>query len=50
MQDPQLLQRTAELATRFLASLPERHVGATATLEELRAALARPLGARTAQA
>jgi glutamate/tyrosine decarboxylase-like PLP-dependent enzyme len=37
--DPDLLRRTAEISTEYLRSLPERPVGASASLEELRAAL-----------
>jgi glutamate/tyrosine decarboxylase-like PLP-dependent enzyme len=37
--DPDLLRRTAEISTEYLRSLPERPVGATASLEDLRAAL-----------
>jgi glutamate/tyrosine decarboxylase-like PLP-dependent enzyme len=37
--DPELLRRTAEIADRYLTSLPERPVRADASLEELRAAL-----------
>jgi len=43
MSDEQLLARAAELAREHLSSLPERHVGPTATLPELRASLGRPL-------
>ena len=39
-----LLGRTADYASRFLESLDERPVGASATVDELRAALALPLG------
>jgi glutamate/tyrosine decarboxylase-like PLP-dependent enzyme len=42
--DPALLRRTADIATAYLASLPERPVRADASLHELRAALAGPLG------
>ena len=37
--DPALLHRTAEIASGYLASLPERPVRAEASLDELRAAL-----------
>ena len=37
--DRALLHRTAEIAGEYLASLPERRVGAAASLEELRASL-----------
>jgi hypothetical protein len=37
--DRQLLQRTAEIAADYLASLPDRPVRADASLEELRSAL-----------
>jgi aromatic-L-amino-acid decarboxylase len=37
--DPALLRRTAEIAGEYLASLPERRVGADASLDELRSAL-----------
>jgi len=37
--DPALLQRTAEIAAEYLASLPERPVRADASLEELRSEL-----------
>ncbi len=37
--DPALLRRTAEIAADYLASLPERPVGADASLDELRSAL-----------
>jgi glutamate/tyrosine decarboxylase-like PLP-dependent enzyme len=37
--DPLVLRRTAEIASDYLASLPERPVRADASLEELRAAL-----------
>src|ERR671934_259907 len=37
--DPALLRRTAEIAGEYLASLPERRVGAHASLDELRSAL-----------
>lgn len=43
MASDELLRRTADLAQRFLDSLPERPVGATASLAELRDALVRPL-------
>jgi len=39
MTDSELLQRTRELATRYLESLPERPVGPAVDLEGLRAAL-----------
>ncbi len=42
----ELLRRTADLASGFLDSLPHRHVGATASIEELRAALGGPLPER----
>jgi glutamate/tyrosine decarboxylase-like PLP-dependent enzyme len=42
--DPALLRRTADIATAYLASLPERPVRADASLHELRAALGGPLG------
>jgi hypothetical protein len=38
-----LLDETAARATAFLEGLPERGVGAPATVEELRSALAGPL-------
>lgn len=38
-----LLRRTADLAVEFLESLPHRHVGATGSIEELRAAFGGPL-------
>jgi glutamate/tyrosine decarboxylase-like PLP-dependent enzyme len=41
--DRELLRRAADLALAFLDGLPERRVGATASVEELRAALAVPL-------
>jgi glutamate/tyrosine decarboxylase-like PLP-dependent enzyme len=44
--DAGLLRRTAELALEFLDGLPHRPVGATATIEELRAALGGPLPER----
>jgi aromatic-L-amino-acid decarboxylase len=37
--DPELLRRTAEIAAEYLASLPERPVRASASLDELRSAL-----------
>ena len=37
--DPELLRRTAEIAAEYLTSLPERPVRASASLDELRAAL-----------
>jgi glutamate/tyrosine decarboxylase-like PLP-dependent enzyme len=37
--DPELLRRTAEIASDYLASLPERPVGADASLDELRSSL-----------
>src|SRR5215470_15804220 len=37
--DPELLRRTAQIATDYLTSLPERPVHADATLDELRSAL-----------
>jgi glutamate/tyrosine decarboxylase-like PLP-dependent enzyme len=37
--DPELLRRTAEIATEYLTSLPERPVRADASLDELRSAL-----------
>jgi glutamate/tyrosine decarboxylase-like PLP-dependent enzyme len=37
--DPELLRRTAEIATDYLTSLPERPVRAGASLEELRCSL-----------
>jgi glutamate/tyrosine decarboxylase-like PLP-dependent enzyme len=43
-----LLRRTAELAERWLADLPERPVGARAGLADLRAALGAPLPERGA--
>jgi len=42
--DPALLHRTADIASAYLASLPERPVRADASLHELRAALGGPLG------
>src|SRR5207249_10006298 len=39
MTDSELLQRTRELATRYLESFPERPVGPAVDLEGLRAAL-----------
>jgi glutamate/tyrosine decarboxylase-like PLP-dependent enzyme len=39
----EVLDDAGRLAREFLAGLPERHVGAEADLEELRARLARPL-------
>jgi glutamate/tyrosine decarboxylase-like PLP-dependent enzyme len=42
----ELLRRTADLASEFLDSLPHRRVGATASIEELRAALGGPLPER----
>ena len=44
--DDDLLRRTADLALEFLAGLPQRPVRATATIEELRAALGGPLPER----
>lgn len=44
MTDP-LLERAAAHASAYLARLDDRHVAATATAEELRARLARPLPA-----
>jgi aromatic-L-amino-acid decarboxylase len=41
--DPALLQRTADIAGEFLASLPERPVRADASLDELRSRLRVPL-------
>jgi len=41
-----VLGRALELAVAFRHSLPHRHVGAVATLEELTAALGRPLAER----
>jgi glutamate/tyrosine decarboxylase-like PLP-dependent enzyme len=41
--DRELLRRTADLALAFLDGLPERRVGPSAGVEELRAALAVPL-------
>jgi glutamate/tyrosine decarboxylase-like PLP-dependent enzyme len=46
MVDGSLLRRTAELAAAHLAGLPERHVGARASTEELREALGGPLPER----
>ena len=37
--DPELLRRTAEIASEYLASLPERPVRADASLDELRSSL-----------
>ena len=37
--DPKLLRRTAEIASEYLASLPERPVRAGASLDELRSSL-----------
>ena len=45
MTDERLLSRTAELARRFLDTLPGRPVGARADLASLRAALGGPLPA-----
>jgi glutamate/tyrosine decarboxylase-like PLP-dependent enzyme len=42
--DETLLQRAHEHAAEYLRSMPERHVGATATRDELLAALRVPLG------
>jgi glutamate/tyrosine decarboxylase-like PLP-dependent enzyme len=42
--DPELFRRTADIATEYLRSLPERPVRAQASLAELRAALNVPLG------
>jgi glutamate/tyrosine decarboxylase-like PLP-dependent enzyme len=42
--DEALLQRAHEHAAEYLRSMPERHVGATATRDELLAALRVPLG------
>src|SRR4051794_7889571 len=42
----ELLRRTADLALEFIDSLPHRRVGATASIEELRAALGGPLPER----
>jgi glutamate/tyrosine decarboxylase-like PLP-dependent enzyme len=42
--DSELLRRTAEIASRYLASLPERPVGPQASLEDLRSALRVGLG------
>ncbi|HEV7765181.1 MAG TPA: aminotransferase class V-fold PLP-dependent enzyme [Thermoanaerobaculia bacterium] len=42
--DEALLRRAHEHAAAYLASMPERHVGATAKREELIAALRTPLG------
>ena len=42
--DPTLLQRTADIAGEYLASLPERPVRADASLDELRSKLHVPLG------
>jgi glutamate/tyrosine decarboxylase-like PLP-dependent enzyme len=42
--DPALLQRTADIAGEYLASLPERAVRADASLDELRSKLRVPLG------
>jgi glutamate/tyrosine decarboxylase-like PLP-dependent enzyme len=44
--DAGLLRRTAELALEFLDGLPRRPVGATASIEELRAAFGGPLPER----
>jgi len=41
--DPELFRRTADIATEYLRSLPERPVRAEASLAELRAALNVPL-------
>jgi len=46
MDPSHLLKRTADLAIEFLESLPERHVGPAASVEELRAALGGPLPER----
>ncbi|MFP5246814.1 MAG: pyridoxal phosphate-dependent decarboxylase family protein [Thermoanaerobaculia bacterium] len=46
MIDESLLRRAHEHASRFLESLPERHVGARATRDELLSALRVPLTAR----
>jgi glutamate/tyrosine decarboxylase-like PLP-dependent enzyme len=43
-QPAELLERTAAYAARYLARLDERPVAAQASVAELRAALARPLG------
>lgn len=43
MSDSDLLKRTADLAIDFLDRLPERRVGPTISLEDLRAALGGPL-------
>jgi glutamate/tyrosine decarboxylase-like PLP-dependent enzyme len=43
MDHADLLKRTADLALEFLDGLPERRVGQSASLEELRAALGGPL-------
>ena len=37
--DPELLRRTAEIASEYLTSLPERPVRAGGSLDELRSAL-----------
>jgi hypothetical protein len=42
--DPALLQRTADIAGEYLASLPERALRADASLDELRSKLRVPLG------
>ena len=41
--DEALLHRTADLAARYLRTLPDRHVGVRAGVDELRAALGGPL-------
>ncbi len=43
MADDELLQRTTDIARRFLNGLPDRPVAPSASLEELRASLVTPL-------
>src|SRR5262245_15179805 len=50
MDHRSLLKRTVDLAIEFLEGLPERRVGAAASIEELRAALGGPLPARGEEA
>ncbi len=50
MDHSSLLRRTADLAVEFLEGLPERRVGAAASIEELRSALGGPLPQRGEEA